>query len=142
MNRHKKPESFIRTPSYPGGNAMMDRFVKENMVYPEEAIRNKIAGKVSLAADIDYKGNVTKVQVKKGIGFGCDEEAARIVSLMKFESLRYRGLHVVYHKTLHIHFHLPGVAPVNPEITYSYKENKNSGKPGNGTYEYTLIPGE
>src|SRR5204862_185390 len=81
----------------------------------------KIAGKVSLVVDIDYKGNITKVVVKNGIGYGCDEEAAKVVSMMKFESLRYRGLHVVYHKTINIHFRLPDVKEINPEITYSYK---------------------
>jgi TonB family protein len=136
MKPHKKPESFIRSPSFPGGHKAMDLFVKEHLKYPEEAIRMKIAGTVSVVADVDYKGHVIKTVVKKGIGFGCDEEAARVVSLMQFESLKYRGLRVIFHKTVNIHFHIPGAVPVIPEINYSYKENDKSG--GTVTYQYTI----
>ena len=79
-----------------------------------------------------------KTVVKKGIGFGCDEEAARVVSLMQFESLRYRGLRVVFHKTINIHFHIPGAQVLNTEVTYTYVENKP--KENSGTYIYK--PGE
>jgi len=140
VKKHKKPESFIRSPSYPGGNKAMDLFVRENLVYPEEAIRMKITGKVSIMADIDHKGKVIKTVVKKGIGFGCDEEAARVVSLMQFEGLHYRGLRVVFHKTINISFTLPGspkgAEPETPGFTYSYKENQDPGKPV--TYQYTI----
>jgi len=136
MKAPKKPESFMRSPDYPGGHKAMDLFVKENLKYPEEALRMKVSGKVSLVADVDYKGHVIKTVVKMGIGFGCDEEAARVVSLMQFESIKYRGLRVVFHKNVIIHFHLPGVQPINPEITYSYRENKKDD--GSVTYEYTI----
>lgn len=135
MKTPRKPEQFVRTPSYPGGHKAMDLFVKEHLKYPEEALRHKIAGSVSLIADIDYKGQVIKTVIKNGIGFGCDEEAARVVALMKFESIRLRGMRVVFHKTINIHFHLPGVQPVNPEVTYSYKEGK---KPEQVVYTYQI----
>ena len=128
----------MRSPAYPGGAKAMDQFVKDNLVYPDEAIRQKIAGTVSLIADVDYKGNVIKTIVKKGIGFGCDEEASRVVGMMKFESIRYRGMRVVFHKTIQIHFNIPGIQPVNPEISYSYQPAKSNDKPGNLEYTVTL----
>jgi protein TonB len=39
-----------------------------------------IEGKVFLSAVIEKDGSVTNVQVLKGIGAGCDEEAMRVVS--------------------------------------------------------------
>lgn len=126
----------MRSPSFPGGAGAMDQFVKDQLRYPEEAIRQKISGRVTLIADIDYKGHVIKVMVKKGIGFGCDEEAARIVSLMKFESLKYRGLRVVFHKTININFQLQGAVNINPQVTYSYVENKKEQQPLNIVYKF------
>lgn len=125
----------MRTPNFPGGPKAMDLFVKEHMKYPEEAIRTKIAGSVVVLADIDYKGHVIKTIVKKGIGYGCDEEAARVVSLMQFEALRYRGLRVVFHKTITLHFKLPGATEINPEITYSYRVTNPE---ENKTYTYRI----
>lgn len=136
MKPTKKPEAFMRSPSFPGGAKAMDTFVKYHLKYPEEAIRMKIAGKVAIVADIDYKGKVIKTVVKKGIGFGCDQEAARVVGMMSFESIKFRGLRVVFHKTITIHFTLPDAPEINPEVTYTYVvEKKNTQEK---TYSYKI----
>ena len=41
-NTNRKPESFIKHPIYPGGKKGLDEFVKSNLQYPEEALKNKI----------------------------------------------------------------------------------------------------
>src|SRR6187455_2990413 len=96
--KSRKPESFIRNPNYPGGNKAMDVFIKENLHYPEDALKNKIQGTVSVEIDIDAKGRVVASRIKHGIGHGCDEEAVRLVSLLEFEKKKYRGLFVVFHR--------------------------------------------
>lgn len=103
----------------------MDDFVKQHLKYPEDAIKNKTEGLVIVIADVDISGKVIDTKIKHGIGHGCDEEARRVVSLMKFESIRLRGLRAVYHKTINIQFRLPKPKPVQFSIVYNYVE-----KPG------------
>lgn len=132
--KSRKPESFIKQPIYPGGNKAMDEFIKTHLRYPDEAIENKIEGTVAVEVDIDVFGKVSAAKVKHGIGYGCDEEATRLVRLLQFDKKRYKGLHVVFHKTINIHFRMHEASkPV--EFSYQYKE-KTVGK----VYNYTIKP--
>lgn len=67
---------------FPGGGAAMNRFIYSHMEYPDSAKRAGIEGKVILQFKVDTLGIITNINVLRGIGFGCDEEAKRIVSLM------------------------------------------------------------
>ena len=60
---------------------MLDHF-EANLNYPKEAKDIKAQGPVVVEFIIDSTGQVTNPMVKKGIGFGCDEEALRVVSMM------------------------------------------------------------
>ena len=132
--KSRKPESFIKQPNYPGGNKAMDEFIKKNLRYPEEAIENKVEGTVAVEIDIDVYGKVSAAKVKHGIGYGCDEEAVRLVRLLQFEKKKYKGLFVLFHKTINIHFKLHEASkPV--QFTYQYKE-KSTGT----NYNYTVKP--
>jgi len=132
--KSRKPESFIKQPNYQGGNKAMDEFIKNHLRYPEEAMENKIEGTVAVEVDIDVFGKVSGAKVKHGIGYGCDEEATRLVQLLQFDKKRYKGMHVVFHKTINIHFRLHEASkPV--AFSYHYKEKKV----GN-VYNYTIKP--
>jgi len=112
----------------------MDEFIKKNLRYPEEAIENKVEGTVAVEIDIDVYGKVSAAKVKHGIGYGCDEEAVRLVRLLQFEKKKYKGLFVVFHKTINIHFKLHEASkPV--QFSYQYKE-KSTGT----NYNYTVKP--
>jgi len=69
-------------PSFPGGEAERNKFLAENIVYPQQATENGIQGTVYVSFVVDSKGNVTDVKVLRGIGGGCDEEALRVVKMM------------------------------------------------------------
>ncbi len=131
MKKQRKPESFIRQPNYPGGKNAMDEFVRQNMRYPQEAMDNKVEGIVSIEYDIDVFGDVIEARIKHGIGYGCDEEAVRLIKMMKFEKKKYQGLRVVFHKTTHIHFRLT----TNPlpeqtqQLNFQYTEKPKTEKP-------------
>ncbi|HNQ62255.1 MAG TPA: energy transducer TonB [Bacteroidia bacterium] len=118
----RKPESFIKQPNFPGGNKALDQFIKSNLRYPEAALENKIEGTVSVNLDIDVFGDVIDAKVKHKIGYGCDEEAIRIVKLLKFEKKRYMGMRVVFHRTLNIHFRLTTASRL-PEKSETIKYN-------------------
>jgi protein TonB len=69
-------------PEFPGGNGELLGFFAKNINYPEIAIRAGVEGKVILSFVVDKKGEIKDVNVLKGIGAGCDEEAMRIIKSM------------------------------------------------------------
>ena len=139
MNKKtRKPESFIKLPIYPGGQKALNDFVNTNRKYPEEALKNKIEGTVTVEYDVNVFGKVTSYRVKHGIGYGCDEEACRLVSLLVYPKHKYQGLHVVFHMNINIHFRLNQVSkpiPKEQKIVYSYVEKNKSEKTEQG---YTI----
>lgn len=65
--------------------------IQEKIVYPEIAKRAGVEGKVYILAFVDESGSVTKAQVLKGIGAGCDEAALDAVLKTKFKPGKQRG---------------------------------------------------
>jgi protein TonB len=65
--------------------------IQEKIVYPEIAKRAGVEGKVYVLAFVDQTGTVTKAQVIKGIGAGCDEAALDAVLKTKFKPGKQRG---------------------------------------------------
>lgn len=103
----KKKKQFVKKPQYEGGAKALQNFVVEHIRYPEEAIKAKMEGDVHVKYDVNEEGVVTGAKVLRGIGFGCDEEALRIVRMLRFTPARNRGLHVTSHFDITIHFRLP-----------------------------------
>lgn len=72
-------------PSFPGGNGALMRFLSEHVVYPEEAAKNKIEGKVIVQFVVEKDGSVGEVKVVRGVDKELDAEAVRVCkSLPKF----------------------------------------------------------
>jgi protein TonB len=71
-----------KPPYYPGGSIALSKFLKTNIVYPETAKSANITGTVTVSFVVELSGNLTKVEVLKGLGGGCDEEAIRVVKKM------------------------------------------------------------
>jgi TonB family protein len=71
-----------KLPSYPGGDEARAKFLRENIHYPEVAMKNKIQGKVFVTFVVRADGSVTDAKVLRGIGSGCDEEALRVIKMM------------------------------------------------------------
>lgn len=65
--------------------------IQEKIVYPEIAKRAGVEGKVYVLAFVDESGTVTKAQIIKGIGAGCDEAALDAVLKTKFKPGKQRG---------------------------------------------------
>jgi TonB family protein len=64
---------------YPIGLAEFNKYVEKNLIYPEDAKLKKIEGKVYVQFMINTDGTATSFQILKNVGFGCDEEAMRIL---------------------------------------------------------------
>ncbi|HEY4786556.1 MAG TPA: energy transducer TonB [Bacteroidales bacterium] len=54
-------------------------YIYKNMVYPKKALKNRIEGIVQVQYTVDSTCNIKNVKIIKGIGFGCDEEAVRVI---------------------------------------------------------------
>ena len=62
--------------------------LQSRLIYPEQAIENKIEGKVYLLVIIDSTGKQICAKVIKGLGYGCNKEALYLINSSKF----YPGL--------------------------------------------------
>lgn len=70
-------------PQFPGGEEALAAFLKQNLHYPEEALRQQKSGTVFVGFNIDEKGKLSDFEVKsRRIGFGLEEEALRVLKLM------------------------------------------------------------
>jgi protein TonB len=86
----EEPTYFVAVEEMPepiGGIAA----IQKKIVYPEIAKRAGVEGKVYILAFVDESGNVTKANVIKGIGAGCDEAALNAVLKTKFKPGKQRG---------------------------------------------------
>lgn len=87
---------------YPGGEKARMEFLNKNIKYPTMARESGIQGRVYVTFVVEKDGSVTDVQVTRGIGGGCDEEAVRVVRLMpKWIPGKQRG------KPVRVQFNLP-----------------------------------
>ncbi|MGB3848804.1 MAG: energy transducer TonB [Tunicatimonas sp.] len=66
-------------PSFPGGISAFYQYLGESVVYPKQAIRQSVSGKVFVEFVVDKDGSLSQIKVLKGIGAGCDEEALRVI---------------------------------------------------------------
>jgi protein TonB len=69
-------------PEFPGGYAEMKKFLALNIKYPEVAKSTNISGKVYLMFVVEKDGSVSNINVARGIGGGCEEEAIRVLKMM------------------------------------------------------------
>ena len=74
------PESSI--PTFKGGKKAMTNFINQNMIYPNNAEKNGIRGVVEFSCIVTKEGKLKDIKMTKALGFGCNEEALRLVKLM------------------------------------------------------------
>lgn len=69
-------------PEYPGGLNALRSFLGKNLQYPSPATSAGVSGKVYVSFVVAADGSLSDIAVLKGIGFGCDEEAIRVIRQM------------------------------------------------------------
>ena len=94
-------------PSYNGGYEAMQKYLAENIKYPQIARETGIQGTVYLTFIVERNGSVTDVKILRAVGGGCDEEAVRVVENMpKWNPGLQRGKPVRVKFTMPIKFSL------------------------------------
>ena len=66
-------------PSFPGGNTEFYKYLTQNLRYPRKALKANVEGKVVVRFIVAEDGAISNVEVFKGIGYDCDEEAVRVL---------------------------------------------------------------
>lgn len=81
----KQPNGFQvieQKAEFPGGQYELMRYLARNIKYPSAASKVNMTGSVFVSFTINEEGTVSKPTVIKGLGFGLDDEALRVVSGM------------------------------------------------------------
>ncbi|MFC3417660.1 energy transducer TonB [Algoriphagus hitonicola] len=94
-------------PTPPGGMSGWNEYLRKNLKYPTQARRMGIEGTVIVVFVINTDGSIQDVDVLRGIGGGCDEEAIKVVqNAPKWEPGKQRGRPVRTRMRLPIRFAL------------------------------------
>jgi TonB family protein len=66
-------------PQFPGGPTQLAKFFQSNLKYPALAKEKKIQGNVYVSFFVEKDGSLRNIELRQGLGGGCDEEALRLV---------------------------------------------------------------
>lgn len=69
-------------PEYSGGISALNKFIKDNLLYPESAEKEGVTGIVTVSYVISRQGSVEDVKVVRGIDQACDNEAIRVTRMI------------------------------------------------------------
>ena len=69
-------------PEFPGGSDALKEYLLKNVQYPADAQKAGIKGRVFVSFVVEIDGSLTNSQLLKGLGYGCDEEAIRVIKAM------------------------------------------------------------
>ncbi|HLW19925.1 MAG TPA: TonB family protein [Cyclobacteriaceae bacterium] len=94
-------------PTPPGGMEGWNKYLSNNLKYPTQARRMGIEGTVYVVFVVNTDGSIQDVEILRGIGGGCDEEAMRVVKAApNWEPGKQRGKAVRVKMRLPIRFKL------------------------------------
>ncbi len=108
---------------FPGGVQEMMRFLGRNIKYPTKAMHANISGNVIISFVVNEYGHIQKAEVVKGLGYGLDDEATRVVwSMPKWNPAIQNGEAVASQHTIPIQFQLQS-PPADNDKKQGFFEN-------------------
>ncbi|MFD1873695.1 energy transducer TonB [Hymenobacter bucti] len=69
-------------PEFAGGMAALTRYLRSHLRYPGAALAAQAEGRVFVSFVVQADGTIADITVPKGLGYGLDEEAQRVVRQM------------------------------------------------------------
>jgi protein TonB len=84
-----------KMPEFEGGQAALLRYLQKHLRYPGSALAAGIGGKVFMSFVVGADGTISDVTILKGLGYGLDEEAQRVVRQMPAWTPGYQSKHPV-----------------------------------------------
>lgn len=94
-------------PQFPGGEEELLKFISENLKYPYVASESGIQGRVIVRFVVSVTGEVTNIEIMRGLDPSCDREAIRVIKTMpKWIPGKQNGKNVPVYFTIPILFKL------------------------------------
>ena len=98
-------ESVEESPSFPGGDGAMMRFINSERKYPREAYEASIEGRVLCSFVVEADGSLSNIAVLRGVEESLNAEAVRVISAMPaWEPGKIHGENVAVYCLLPIPF--------------------------------------
>jgi len=99
--------SVEQMPQFPGGEAGIMKFLRQNIIYPKQAADNNVQGRVVVQFVVQADGSIGEVKVVRSIDQELDNEAVRVIkTLPRFTPGREGGKPVDVWYTLPVQFKL------------------------------------
>ncbi|GAB3030357.1 TonB family protein [Spirosoma pulveris] len=106
-------------PEFPGGMPGLTAYIEKNLKYPEAAEKANVHGRVFVSFVVTKTGEISDVQILKGIGYGTDAEAVRVVKNMpNWKPARHNGELVNVKYNLPINFQFEDGASFSNESAF------------------------
>ncbi len=94
-------------PLFPGGRVALSQYIRENIIYPEEAIQQQIEGTVFVRFIVEVDGSISNPIIIKSLGQEFDNEAIKLIMNMPpWQPGRKQGQLVPAYRELGIIFKL------------------------------------
>lgn len=101
----EKPKVFLfveQEPTFPGGKEELNKFITQNIVYPNFEADSITSGKVVVRFVVSEDGSVSDAKIKNSLGPAFDKEALRVVMMLpNFKAGRMQG------KPVNVFYELP-----------------------------------
>lgn len=77
-----KTGDIITQPEFKGGIEKMYEYISRNFIYPEEAKKRSVKGKMEVEFTVEKSGTITYVSVLKGLDESIDGEIVKLLEAM------------------------------------------------------------
>ena len=105
------PVNYTKPAQFPGGNEAMMQYMKDNIKYPEDALKQRIAGRILLSFCVEKDGSISDIAIVKSLHSSLEAEAVRVVKAMpKWEPALVGDIPERMKLTLPVNFDLPPAA--------------------------------
>jgi len=105
--KNQEVEDNLR-PMFPGGDQALIAYMSDNLVYPEEAVKKQLQGRLLVRFVVEPDGQLSQVGIHRSIHPLLDAEAVRMVkSMPRWIPARNNGVAVAAPMMLPITFKLP-----------------------------------
>ena len=102
QTNQKVYDEVEQMPEYTGGMPALIEYLQTNIKYPEDAVKQKVEGRVMVQFVVETDGSISDVHVAKQVFPSLDAEAVRVVQAMpKWVPGREKG------KEVRVKYNLP-----------------------------------
>jgi len=87
----KQSENVLASPAPLADRDLLQMYLQENLQYPEKAKLENVIGTLRLLYQLDSTSNIRSIEIIDSLGFGCEEEAIRLLRSTPIQFLSNEG---------------------------------------------------